>query len=111
MGLGGSMRYKPGPQQYTETEMRRRFYKLKPALWWKKNKIDILVTHAPAYGLNDLEGLPHKGFKIFRKIIEQYKPRYFLHGHVHLTYSRNPRQIRHGETEIINGYQHHIFDI
>ena len=48
LGLGGSMRYKPGEHQYTEWEMRRRVFKLFPKLVWRRG-FDILVTHAPAY--------------------------------------------------------------
>jgi len=59
LGLGGSVRYKPGPFQYTEREMKFRLLKLLPSLWLHKNKIDILVTHAPAHELGDLEG-PHR---------------------------------------------------
>jgi len=109
LGLGGSMRYKPGPHQYSELEMNIKFMKLKPLLWLHKNKFDILVTHAPAYQLGDLEG-PHRGFKVFRRIIETYKPRYHLHGHVHLNYSQNERTIEYGQTQIINGYEHHRFE-
>lgn len=110
MGLGGSMKYKEGPHQYTEAAMKGRLLRMKPKLWRKKNKIDILVAHAPAMGLGDMEDIPHRGFKTFRTILDQYKPKYFLHGHVHLNYSRNPRKITYGETEIINGYEYHIFD-
>lgn len=110
MGFGGSLSYKPdaGPYYYSEKQMRLRFLKLLPQLWLHK-KIDILVTHAPPYKLGDLEG-PHQGFKVFRKIIEQYEPRYHLHGHVHLNYSQNPRILNFGRTTIINGYQHHLVD-
>ena len=48
LGLGGSMRYKPGPHQYTERQMKQRVAKL----WLKllRNRgFDILVSHAPAY--------------------------------------------------------------
>ena len=110
MGLGGSRRYKKGPHQFSESEMFWRYLKMKPKIWWSGGKIDILVTHAPAYNLNDLEDSPHKGFKVFRTIIETYQPKYFLHGHVHLSYSQNPRQISHGETTIINAFQHHMFE-
>lgn len=110
MGLGGSMKYKQGPNQYTEFEMKARFLRMKPKIWYHKNKIDIIVTHSPAVGLGDLNDFPHSGFKIFRKIIEQYQPKYLLHGHTHLNYSRQPRQINYGSTEIINGYQYHVFD-
>ena len=110
MGLGGSMRYKPGPFQFSETEMLFRYLKLKPKLWLGKNRIDILVTHAPAYGLGDLEYFPHRGFKVFRNIMERYQPKYFLHGHVHLNYSRHPRLLAYCDTQIINGFQYYVFD-
>lgn len=103
------MRYKPGPFQYTEREMKFRLLKLLPSLWLHKNRIDILVTHAPAYKLGDLEG-PHRGFKVFRNIIEKYKPKYHLHGHVHLNYAQHPRKITHDKTSIINGFDHYMFE-
>lgn len=110
MGLGGSGRYKPGPFQYSELEMRRRFLLLKPVIWWRKSTIDIFVSHAPAYKLGDLDALPHKGFKVFRSILDSYKPKYHLHGHVHLNYSAHPRIRQYKATQIINGYQYHLFD-
>lgn len=109
LGLGGSMRYKPGPFQYTERDMKFRLLKLLPSLWLHKNKIDILVTHAPAYGLGDLEG-PHQGFKVFRTIIKKYQPKYHLHGHVHLNYCQHPRKLKYDKTTIINGFDHYLFD-
>ena len=110
MGFGGSIKYRPnaGSYYYSEFEMKMRLLKLRPKLWFHK-KLDILVTHAPSYQLGDLEG-PHQGFKVFKKIIEHYKPRYHLHGHVHLNYSQNPRIMNFGKTMIINGYQHHLFE-
>ena len=52
------------PNQYTEKMMRKRIHKLWWKLWRHKG-FDILVTHAPAYKLNDMEDLPHRGFKAF----------------------------------------------
>ena len=52
LGLGGSNRYKPGKNQYTQKEMTKRVKKL----WWKlkrKNGFDVLVTHSPAKGLHE----------------------------------------------------------
>ncbi len=110
MGLGGSISYKPdsGPYYYSEKQMQLRLIRLLPQLWLHK-KIDILVTHAPPFQLGDLVG-PHQGFKVFRKILKQYQPRYHLHGHVHLNYSQNPRILHCGRTSIINAFEHHLFD-
>ena len=49
--------------------MRRRVFKLFPKLAWRRG-FDILVTHAPAYQLNDARDLPHQGFKIFLQLIK-----------------------------------------
>lgn len=110
LGFGGSMRYKPGPYQYSEFDMKRRVLKLKPKIWLKKKKVDILVTHAPAYELGDIKDSPHSGFKVFRDILDDYQPKYFLHGHVHLNYTGQSRLMTYGETNIINGYEYYVFD-
>ena len=109
-GLGGCQRYNIGPHQYSESEMRNRWLKMLPSFWLKEKKLDILVTHAPAEGLGDLDNPVHRGFKIFRQVIDKYKPRYHFHGHVHLNYSTHPRVIDYNETRIINGYQHYFID-
>lgn len=110
LGLGGSMRYKPGPHQYTEREMKQRVAKL----WFKiffRRGFDILVAHAPAYQLNDGRDLPHQGFQIFRTLLEKYRPKFFLHGHVHLSYGRNyKRYDKYMDTHIINAYERCVFD-
>ncbi len=110
LGLGGSMRYTPGDYQYTEREMKQRIRKL----WFKlfrKRGFDILVTHAPAYQLNDGRDLPHQGFRSFINLIEKYNPKFFLHGHVHLSYGRNHKRYdKYQETHIINAYERCVFD-
>ncbi len=110
-GLGGSMRYNIGKYQFSESEMRERATRL----WFKIRKtkgIDILVTHAPAAGFNDGEDLPHKGFEVFNRILQKYKPKYYLHGHVHLTYKWNQqRECMYNEhTTVINGFERYIFE-
>ena len=51
-GLGGSMRYKPGPFQYTERQMERRAWRLEGRIR-RAGGVDILVSHAPVRGCND----------------------------------------------------------
>ena len=68
LGLGGSMRYKQkGEHQYTQRQMDRRVWRQKLALL-RKGGFDILLTHAPALGLNDGEDLAHMGFDIFNTL-------------------------------------------
>ncbi len=110
LGLGGSMRYRPGKHQYTDAQMNRRVRKLWWKLWRKKG-FDILVTHAPAYQLNDGMDLPHQGFTAFRRLMEKYKPKYFLHGHVHLNYGRqHKRYDQYEETQVVNAFERCVIE-
>ena len=110
LGLGGSMRYRPGAHQYTEKEMRRRIRRLRLKLW-RYGGFDILVTHAPMQGFHDGEDRCHQGFAAFRSLLEQYQPKYFLHGHMHMNYGgKIPRISMFGETVVINAYRTYTFD-
>lgn len=111
MGLGGSMEYIPKSRnQYSEQSMRQRVKKMKFKLWRNKG-FDILVAHAPAYDINDLEDLPHRGFEVFRTLMEKYEPKFFFHGHVHSNYSRSfKRKDKFGKTTIINAYEYTIVE-
>ncbi|MCI5806493.1 MAG: metallophosphoesterase [Clostridium sp.] len=111
LGLGGSQCYNFGAYQYSEKEMRSRIFKLRRKLR-KYGGFDILVTHAPALELNDGEDLPHKGFQAFRDLLDQYKPKYFLHGHVHLTYNWQQQRIctYNNTTTVINAYERYLFE-
>lgn len=101
VGFGGSPRYKEGPFQYTEREMKLKTLKMRPRLW-KNDGFDILVTHSPAYLLGDGKDDCHTGFSAFNDLLERYHPRYFLHGHQHLSYGGQNRIIEHNGTTIIN---------
>lgn len=110
LGLGGSMRYNYGKYQYTEREMRRRIARLRFKLF-RQRGFDILVTHAPAYQLNDGRDLPHQGFKSFLELMEKYKPKFFLHGHVHMSYGpQHKRYDKYLDTHVINAYERYVFD-
>ena len=110
MGLGGSMRYRPGPYQYTEKEMRVRaakmFFKSHRRRWF-----DILLTHAPARGLGDGTDYPHRGFEVFNTLIDKYQPKYMIHGHVHMNYGMDVRRIRErGNTTVVNAYERYLLE-
>lgn len=110
LGLGGSMRYRPGEFQYTEWQMKNRVRKLWFQLF-RHGGFDIMVTHAPAYQLNDGMDLPHQGFQIFRTLLDKYKPKYFLHGHVHMSYGRrHKRYDMYQETQVVNAFERCIIE-
>lgn len=107
LGLGGSMRYRQGEHMYSESEMRRRYWRLLPGLWIAGG-VDVLVTHSPARGWGDLDDRAHAGFEVFNVILNRYRPKYMLHGHVHPSYGRVKREHVHTSgTRIVNvcGYR------
>ncbi|MGM0367902.1 MAG: metallophosphoesterase [Actinomycetota bacterium] len=114
-GLEGSMRYSRGKHQYSDFEMCLKINKLKPAMYinklFKKRYIDILVTHAPPLGINDRKDLCHRGFKCFVSFIKRYKPRYLIHGHVHLYGIGSNRETIVNSTKVINAYGYQIIEI
>lgn len=111
MGMGGSVRYNNGKNQYTQSQMRQRVKRM----WFqlKRNRgIDIFLTHAPAAGINDGEDHVHKGFEAFVEVLDAYEPQYFVHGHIHQNYqSRFVREYQYHNTTVVNGYERYIIEI
>ncbi len=104
-GLGGSYRYRNSSCMYTERQMRMRQWKLRRKIK-RAGGIDLFVTHAPASGYGDLDDLPHKGFACFNELLQQEKPAFMLHGHIHRSYTYRFQQERIHEsgTRILNCY-------
>lgn len=110
LGLGGSYCYRQGKYMYSEKKMRRRIWKLLPKIWWHKG-FDILVTHAPALGLNDFDTLSHRGFDCFNDLVEKYHPKFFVHGHIHREYGFHiPQRTELEHTTVINACEYCAFD-
>jgi uncharacterized protein len=114
-GLGGSMRYNNGENQFTEHQMLMRILKLVPRLWMNKLRygryLDVLVTHAPPRGIGDAEDMCHMGFSVFLWFMRKFKPRYLLHGHIHLIDLNTQRIRQYQETQVINVFGSYILEI
>ena len=102
LGLGGSLRYRPGPYQYSDAQMQRRILRLRSALR-RSGGVDIVVTHAPPLGLGDRPDPAHRGFAALLGLLDRYHPQYLLHGHIHPRYipKMSPETSR-GDCRIIN---------
>ena len=108
-GLGGSMRHRNGKFQYTEREMRFRMFKLQHKI--RRRGVDIFISHAPAYGINDGTDLPHRGFQCFHRLLEKYQPRYFVHGHMHFSYNHLQKRVFvHKDTTVINACGKYVLE-
>ena len=111
LGLGGCRRYHPGDHQYSEKEMRRRIRKLRFALWRTKG-VDLVVTHSPIEGVGDGQDNAHRGFGVFRELLDKYKPQYLVHGHMHLTYGQDKTRLRqYGDTVVVNATERYELEL
>ena len=111
LGLGGCLRYRKGPFQYTEDRMQQRIRRLS-FLLWRNGGVDIVITHAPPRGLGDQDDPAHRGFLCLRSLLDRWQPAYLIHGHVHLRYDhRIPREQTYGPTRIINASERFVLEI
>jgi Icc-related predicted phosphoesterase len=140
-GFAGCMRYtqQEQPFQFTEGQMARKAWRMRFGLW-RTGGVDVVISHAapaicplayrlcpdPAGGARPcthaqlpghLEACPdapdpcHQGFLALRSVLDRYHPRYWLHGHNHLSYARSKRIHEVAETSVINAYGHTIVDV
>ncbi len=111
LGLEGSRWYNGGPYQYTEKEMSKTIRSLRHQIRRQKG-IDIIITHAPPRYIHDAEDLCHRGFKSFRRLIDNYSPYYFIHGHIHAEFDDPAERITNiSKTKVVNTYGYYIFEI
>ena len=107
-GLEGSPRYNKGPFQATELDMWLSILAMLPALAWNRIRrgrfIDVLVTHAPPRGIHDLPDPAHRGFAALRSFLRWFRPRYHVHGHVHVYDARTVTETKVGATTVLNAY-------
>jgi Icc-related predicted phosphoesterase len=114
-GFDGSLRYNIGAYQATQKEMLAAVNGLVP--WLIMNRIrfgrflDVLITHAPPKGIHDRPDRCHTGFDAFNWLIRAFKPRYHLHGHIHLYDRRAATITRVGATEVVNVYPFRELDL
>lgn len=106
MGLEGSIRYNNGKVQYTQGEMLGMVIRLAPAVQMHRLRhgtgIDLFVAHSPARGIHDAEDRPHHGFEAFLRLMDWYRPRYMVHGHVHTWDRRNTVRTQYKDTQVLN---------
>ena len=110
-GLPGSYKYRDGKYMYSERRMKRKILQKWPGLRMKGG-FDSLRTHAPARHLNDLETIPHRGFECFHLLLNRFRPKLFVHGHVHRDYAHGiPQRTDHNGTLVVNACDHAVIEI
>jgi uncharacterized protein len=116
-GLGGCLRYnnESGPQ-YTESQMLTRMWALAPRLllnrWRYGRALDVMLTHAPPLGIHNGPDRPHTGFRAFLTLMDYFRPRYLIHGHIHKSYNFSKvTETRYGDTLVLNTAGHRVLSI
>ena len=114
-GLEGSLRYKDGPYQYTQAQMRRKVIRLAMKLLGRQlrtgRRLDILLTHAPPFGIQDGKDLSHTGFRAFLQLLQWLRPRYLIHGHSHDYRRLQAETTVCRSTTVINVFPYRLLDI
>ena len=115
-GLEGSMSYNNRRDfQYTEREMAWKVWSLAPRLLLNRmlygRYLDILITHAPPRNIHDREDLCHRGFQAFVTLMERFRPRYLIHGHVHVYHPNQVVRSKFRDTVVLNTYGHRTLEI
>ena len=114
-GLGGSLRYREGPNQYTQGQMHRRARRLARRAALRRRlggrSVDVFVTHAPPRGVGDEDRDPvHHGFEAFHQIVRRMRPRLLVHGHVHPYGIERPDRELDG-TRVVNVVPYRLLDL
>jgi hypothetical protein len=112
-GLGGSIRYSEGPNQYTEAQMRRRAFLLEARRIRSRpgrRAIDVVVAHSPPAGLGDGTDPAHRGIDALNWLIRRWSPRMLLHGHVH-PYGGRCADRRVGATTVVNAIPYRLLEV
>jgi len=113
-GLGGSIRYNDGENQFTDLQMFFKIIRMFPRLFINKllhgRYLDILLTHAAPFGIQDKDDPCHRGFKSFKWFMKIFKPVFLLHGHIHLYSNNSCRESRYMHTRVINVYDHFVLE-
>lgn len=109
-GLGGSPRYRPGPNQYTERRQARRARALAWRAGWRRGQVDMLITHAPPRGVGDRDDPPHVGFACLHPLARRLRVPLLLHGHVH-PFGEPTADLSIGATVVRNVVGWHLIDV
>lgn len=114
-GLGGSRWYNGGENQYTDLQAYLLLALLVPRLVLNRLRfgryLDVMLTHAPPRGLQDGEDPCHRGFKALLWFMRVFRPRYLVHGHIHLFSGGAARTTRYRQTTVVNAYDHVVIEV
>ena len=108
LGLDGCKVYSFKEHQYTEFSMTCKIFK---NIFHLLRGVDVVVTHASPKGIHDKKERVHEGFKIYNKVIKWFKPKLWIHGHVHLHNYLELQETRVEQTKIVNVFGYKVLEV
>ena len=108
LGLDGCKVYSFKEHQYTENQMKIKILK---NIFFLLRGVDIVLSHAPVEGIHDVNDGVHNGFKVFHEVIKYFKPKLWIHGHIHLSNFMNYQDTEVEETVVSNTFGYRVFTI
>lgn len=115
-GLGGSIRYNGGPNQWTQRQQRRRGKSLTRTKTWAEKVrgdqrgVDVLLTHSPPFRVGDGTDPAHVGFDCLHDVTRILRPQILLHGHIH-PHGQTPEDLRLHSSDVVNTVGYTLLDI
>jgi Icc-related predicted phosphoesterase len=109
-GLGGSIRYRAGPNQYTQSEMRLRALRLELRVRLRRIRVDVVLSHSPPHGCGDGDDPAHRGFAALNGLVRRLAPRVLIHGHVP-RYGPGRPDLRLGPTLIVDAIPYRLLEL
>jgi uncharacterized protein len=114
-GVEGSLRYNNGPGQHSQSEMWLSVWSLVPRLFINRLRygrfLDVFISHAPPWGIQDASDRPHQGVKAYRWLDKVFRPMYHFHGHTHLYRLDSVLETRFHQTIVINTYGYRVTEL
>lgn len=111
-GFDGSPIYAMGRKhQYTEKEVFWQAFWSMLRLKLTFRKPDIVISHAPIAGIHEGKDPIHVGFQGYLKYLKWFKPKLWLHGHIHLKNQYEEQVSYVGGTKVINVFGYKVIEL
>jgi Icc-related predicted phosphoesterase len=72
--------------------------------------VDVLLTHAPPFGVGDEDDPAHQGFEAFLPLVERLSPKLLVHGHIHPYGQAKPDRYL-GTTTVVNAVPFRLLEV
>ena len=74
--------------------------------------VSAIHSHAAPAGVGDAEDYAHRGFEAFLELIDTWKPKFFVHGHMHMNYSMDLSRIEeYAGTKVVNCCERYVLEL